>query len=155
MLYYEGSMVVISHSANIIRPLPEVWEFLTVPENYLLWQSGLISASATNGTEVGSRITFQTVALGRGFEVEAAVKVNNHRDKLEAVSTRGNFTFTVKFGLKEIPGGTRVSYSSRIDTHGIFQLAVGPLQSMNEVRQRADMEKLKILLEACSPAAEV
>lgn len=140
-------MIVTTNSIDIARPLEEVFEFLTEPQNYLLWQAGLISITATQGLEVGSRLSFQSVALGRGFEVEAKISANNHRDKIEAVSARGQFTFTSKYTLKEIPGGTRVRFSNRIDTHGIFHLAAGILQSMGEAKYRADLEQLKIVLE--------
>ena len=148
-------MISTTNSIDISRSLPEVFDFLQKPENYLLWQSGLFSITASNGTEPGSILTFQSVAMGRGFEVEAKITTNNHRDKIEAVSNRGSFTFTSKYDLKAIPGGTRLRFTNRIDTHGIFHLAAGVLQSMGEVKSKADLEQLKIMLEgqvALSPA---
>jgi carbon monoxide dehydrogenase subunit G len=140
-------MVITSHNIDIAKPLPEVFSFLSDPQNYLLWQSGVISIDATDGMNEDSIITFTSMGLGRKFDLGAKVTLNNGHNHIEAVSTRGPLTFTSKYILEEIDGGTRLHLSNDIRTHGIFQLASGVLQSMGETKYQADLQQLKIVLE--------
>ena len=140
-------MVITSHTIEIAKPLPEVFAFLNDPQNYQLWQSNLVEIQATNGMNEGSVITFTSMGLGRKFDLEAHITVNNGRDRIEATSTRGPLTFESKYFLEDAGDGTRVHLSSDIRTHGIFNLASGVLQSMGESKQQADLKQLKIVLE--------
>jgi carbon monoxide dehydrogenase subunit G len=147
-------MVDTKHAVDVKRTPKEVWDFLMNPQNYRLWQGGLINIEASDGMNTGSQIVFTSTGLGSQFNLAAEVTANNGKDNFELVSVRGPLTFTSRYQLEEIAGGTRLHVENHIQTHGVFNLASSALQTIGDIRNKADLQQLKTVLEVQNQPAQ-
>ena len=141
-------MVASTNTIEISRPLHEVYGFLMDVSNYLLWTGGLLKLEATDGMNVGSRLSFHSHGLGKTLELAAMVTANNGKSEFEVASVRGPVKFESRYILTAVGGGTHLTLQNRIDTNTVFRLAEPLLQSIGESKYDTDLRSLKAVLES-------
>lgn len=117
------------------------------PENYLVWQSGLLEIEASDSMNVGSTITFMATALGQRHKIQAVVTENDQHSSFTVVARQGPITFESVYKLGPIPSGTRLELLNKIDPGVVFRLAESALQAISDSRYEADLKSLKAILE--------
>ena len=143
-------MGTFEFSIFINRPPQEVFDYISNPENDLLWQPNLISSEWTTAEPAGVGSTKHVVTRVFGRKVEVNVEYtdwdppNMYRFK----SDDGPFSLvgTTKFEPKE--NGTQISLEGQIEGTGILKLVEGLIIRQAEKQDRANFETLKHLLEA-------
>jgi uncharacterized protein YndB with AHSA1/START domain len=145
-------MIAIELSAEIKRPVEEVFAYLTDPEKTTEWNSLVLEsrASPAGPLHVGSKIHSVIKFLGRRFEVTG--------DVTEYVSNR-NYTTksTVPFpaegtlSVEPVAGGTKVTIGGRAEPGGFFKLAEPILGRIAKRQFQAQLDTLKEILEAPVP----
>ena len=141
-------MVSSELHVDISRPKRDVWAFMTKVENVTLWWSGILKVATTNGMLEGSQLSLTTLNMGREFDFTAVITDNDGGSTLAAESQQGPITFETRYTLEDIEGGTRVHFSNHINTHAVFHLAEGVLQEVSDARYKADLVRLKHVLES-------
>lgn len=133
---------------DIARPRKDVWAFISKAENVPLWQSSVLKVTTTNGMLKGSQLKLSTATMGREFDLTAVVTDNDGGSTVAAKSQQGPITFETRYTLTDTQGGTRVHFSNHINTHAAYHLAEGVLQEVSDARYRADLARLKHVLES-------
>lgn len=144
-------MVVTSLKVTIKRSLRDIYQFLMEPDNYLLWQSGLVEIRTTNGMRPGSVIKFVSLGLGKRFTLEGLVTENDGVSTFTVVSNRGIIKFESNYVLRRHKDETELCLTNHINTGIVFKLAEGALQAIGDARYEGDLNMLKTILEN-SPA---
>jgi ligand-binding SRPBCC domain-containing protein len=140
-------MVTTSLHVDIRRPLEEVFHYLMDPQNYLVWQSGVLEIQASNGMAAGSVLSFVALGLGQKYKMQAVVTENDQHSSFTVVAHQGPITFESTYRLRPVPTGTRVELHMKIDPGVVFRLAQSALQSISDSRYEADLKSLKAILE--------
>ncbi len=141
----------IEESAEINRPLQEVFDYVSNPENLPVWSGIVLEVHKESQGELREGDRFTTVAkfLGRRFETPMEVTSHepprHHSDRSRGGPFEQEYTYTFE---ETADGATRLTQVAQGEPGGFFRL-VGPLLEMAGRRQfRADLQTLKDLLEA-------
>lgn len=142
-------MIHISKNIRLKRPPSRVFEFLQDPHNYTLWQITMEKIQATDGMQVGSRITY-TRTSEMGERVKGAIRIskNNGRDLLESESVGGLFDTRVRFDLE--PAGPHTLFKVDIKSIPLSPLppdAESTIKYVFGLRTESDLRRLQSVLE--------
>ena len=136
----------------IDRPVEEVFEFVSNPENDTSWQSGLEESRLTSEGPMGVGSTHLVVRRFLGKRIESLSEVTrfepNAKIGLNSLSPPGQFA--VEYTFEPINGGTRITTVAQADSGGLFKLGEPLVMKMVEAEMRRDFAALKELLEARS-----
>ncbi|HZA25956.1 MAG TPA: SRPBCC family protein [Dehalococcoidia bacterium] len=143
-------MVRIDHTVVICRPIKEVFEFLTNPENNQLWQEGVVKSRQISPGPVGMGTQGEDVRkyVGREFQTTYEIVEYEPDRKLWFRSLSGPIQFEGSYSLEPVDEGTRFSFTIQGDG-GPFSTLIGPLASRMARKQvESDSASLKKLLES-------
>lgn len=136
---------------DIMRPIDEVFTFITNFENNPKWQNGMKSCKFTSEGPVGVGTTYDQVAsfLGRTIETKFEVIEFEPNRMVKFVSRESTFPLQILRSVEPIDGGTHVHAIIEGDPNGIVFKLLGPLlDRMMASSINKDYARLKALLEA-------
>jgi carbon monoxide dehydrogenase subunit G len=139
------------HTIEIDRTPQEVFEFISQPENFPLWQESLIEIrrEASGPLRVGSEVTEVRSFMGRKMETTWTCTEHEPHERSSIEEDEGLVPFKGTFELEELDdGGTLFTWT--VETPGPRGIKVpGAIVGRMVRRQLAvDSERLKGLLEA-------
>ncbi len=137
------------HSIEIERPAEEVFEFISHPENFPLWQESLleIRREAKGPLRVGSQVTEIRSFMGRKMETTWTCTEHEPCERSSIEEDEGLVPFKGTFELEDLDGVTLFTWV--VETPGPRGIKVpGAIVGRMVKRQlAADSERLKELLE--------
>ena len=143
-------MFTFERSIFINRPPQEVFDYMSDPGNDTDWRDSAVSSEWTSEGPPGVGSTLRSVdkLLGRKMESTSEITAWDppHRYGQKAVSGPVPFELTVKFEAKE--KGTQLTMSGNAEPGGFFKLAEGLVRKQLEKQFDADLNGLKLALEA-------
>ena len=135
-------MISINLNTTILRPVWDVFDFITTPENNSQWQYGsLISVQISPGDmRVGTAFSSFGHFMGRRIQSDFEVTEfeTNKRYDFETVS--GPIQLQTSYNFEVVDRGTVVVVSSLINPGGFFKL-VDPIVARVARRQFKEMQK--------------
>jgi carbon monoxide dehydrogenase subunit G len=137
-------------SVEIAKPVHEVWEYLTDPENVPEWQSSAVSSHQVSDGPmgVGTRLEDERRFLGRRARSEVEVTEFEPERLLTLHGLSGPVRFTVRHRLGERNGGTRLDVEAEADPgSGIGRLARPMIERAAAHELKGDFQRLKRKLE--------
>ncbi|MFF0814685.1 SRPBCC family protein [Rhodococcus sp. NPDC003318] len=138
-------------SVVIARPVAEVFEFLSNPENAPAWNSNLVDYSVDSGKpdEVGAVISFAVKVAGLRLEASEEIvdfEPNKHigfRSKDSKIGYRRDLDFSAD------GAGTRVEYRQESEAGtGLFKFADPIVARLYAHDVRGNLENAKTILES-------
>jgi len=143
-------MIEFEHSIFIDRPREEVFEFVTDPENDPKWQSAIesVERASEDPIDKGSTYRYKVKFLGRNIESENEITSYEPPNQASFKSISGPIPFEGTFKFESKDGGTHLSLNGRTDAGGFFKLAEGLVGRQLNKQMEADLNSLKLLLEA-------
>ncbi len=143
-------MVEFEHRVFINRPLEEVFDFVSNPENDSQWIGPVESAwFASDGpVGAGSIVSSKAKFMGRSMESDSEVTVWDPPTKFGMKSAGGPVPYeqTITFTPKE--NGTQMDVRGHADIGGFFKLAEGLVGKQLNKQMKNDLNTLKSLLES-------
>ena len=143
-------MIKVEKSIIINKPVEEVFNYVTAPQNYTKWQSGVTNIIEDRGPRntVGSQFTEVRKFMGQEMHttLELTEFVPNARWTAKVV--KGPVPYEVNMTFQPIEGGTKVTTSVDGEPKGFFKLAEGMVAGQLEKSLAEDEQKLKEILEA-------
>ena len=143
-------MIKVEKSIMINRPVEEVFNYVTAPQNYTKWQSGVTNIIENRGPRntVGSQFTEVRKFMGQEMHttLELTEFVPNARWTAKVV--KGPVPYEVNMTFQPVEGGTKVTTSVDGEPKGFFKLAEGMVAGQLEKSLAEDEQKLKEILEA-------
>jgi uncharacterized protein YndB with AHSA1/START domain len=137
----------MEHTVRINRPPADVFRYLTDVEKAPEWQASALEVSPEGEIGVGARIREIRNFLGRRAEstLEVTEYEPGRRFSLRVVS--GPLPFEVRHALAPDGEGTRLDWVAETDTSRFPKLAVRMMAGTAERQFKADLERLKRVLE--------
>lgn len=143
-------MVKVEHTVVIFRPIKDVFEFLTNPENNCLWQDGVIrSCKISEGrVNVGTRGEDVRKYMGREFQTAYEILEYEPDKRLRFKSLSGPVKFEGSYTLEPVNEGTRFSFTIQGEAGPFAALIGGLAERMARKQVETDSATLKRLLES-------
>jgi len=143
-------MLRIEASVVINRPVEEVFEFVTNPENDPQWRSGFLESKQTSEGPKGVGTTEQGVVqlLGRRIEWTAEATEYEPNKKVKDKVAAGPMSAEQSQTFEPVEGGTRFTLVLEGETGGFFRLAEPIVIRILQRDLEADVANLKDILEA-------
>lgn len=144
-------MPVVEQSVFIARSPREVFDFITDPAKFPVWDASVVAAEQIGSGPVGlgTRIRGTNRIIGMQFDWVTEQTVFEPPTRSVLTSVEGPLTFTVTSALEPAEGGTRLTY--RIDADpglgGVFGRLADPFIEKAQARTvRANLDTLAELL---------
>ena len=143
-------MASIKMSVFIDRPQQQVFEFLTNPENDLLWQESLISSEWVTDEPAGVGSKKRVTVRLFGFTLKATTQYTawDSPTMYSFKSDDSPFSVTASTRLEPKGDGTQVTSEGTLEASGPLKLVVGMVARKAQKDDTANFEKLKQILEA-------
>ncbi len=145
-------MIRIEVSTEINRPVQEVFEYMADQTKVPEWNSSVEeSTPSETPIRVGTKMTQRARFLGRKLESVAVVTefVPNQRFALKIDKP---FQVTITNRFEAAGGGTKMTAVAEGELAGFFKLGDPIIARLAKKRIEADLDVLKELVEARSPA---
>lgn len=145
-------MYVTHETITINRPRQEVWDFVRIPDNQVLWQSNLIEyeSESDGDPKVGDQDRGVVKAAGRKIEWTSEIIQADLGKTMAMKSIEAPFPFTWRMELEDDGDQTHVTIHAETESLGGFFGKIGdPLVNKMYARDvKANLENLKEILEA-------
>ena len=111
-----------SASADIERPIEEVWELASGIEHMTEWMRGVSEPRMTSegGMALGATFASKYTYRGESFDVDYEVTEYDPPRRRQISSLEGPFPFTGTLTLEAIEGGTRVTNAVRAGSDALI-----------------------------------
>lgn len=143
-------MISINLSTLILRPVWEVFEFITTPENSPQWQYGSLESVqlSAGDMQVGTVISSFGHFMGRRIQSDFEVTEFETNRSYGFDTISGPIQLQTSYGFEAVQGGTNVIISCLINPGGFFKL-VDPIVARVARKQfKENLVRLKELIEA-------
>ena len=145
-------------STLIYRPVRQVFDFMSTPENDFQWQDGtLASARISEGaSEIGT--SFRSIGHLMGRRVQSTFEVTEYEPnrKYGFKSLSGPLQSYTSYTFEIDRGSTRIDISTQVNAINFFQVDQGVLGKRMKEQLKENLAVLKDLLETTRilPASE-
>ena len=143
-------MISINLSTLISRPIWEVFDFITAPENNQLWQYGSLESVQVSAGDLQVGTIFSSFGHFLGRRIQSNFEVTefeaNKSYGFETIS--GPIQLQTSYSFESVDSGTTVIVSSLINPGGFFKLVDPIVASAAKKQFKENLEKLKEILEA-------
>jgi carbon monoxide dehydrogenase subunit G len=138
----------MEHTVVIQRPPSEVFAYLTDVSKLPEWQTSASEATVEGEMRLGAHVHEVRSMLGKRAESTLEVSEFEPDRKFSLRVVSGPLPFEVRHTLTEDDGGTRLDWVGEADTSKFPRFAVRMVAGAVEAQFKADLERLKSLLEA-------
>ena len=142
-------MINLSISEIVYRPIRQVFEYVSTPENDFQWQYGtLATARLTEGASaLGS--FFRSIANLMGRRVVSTYEVTEYEPnkKYGFASRSGPLQSQISYTFEMENGGTKITMAVNANAENFFAMKEGTLLKGMKSQLRENMAMLKELLE--------
>lgn len=145
-------MFTLEKSISINRPQQDVFEFVSDPTNGSKWQSQFLSIEWASAEPHGVGSTQRSVTrfLGRDIETTVQITLWDPPNRYGFKSLSGPVPVEGEMKIEPEGNGTKVTLTGQVEAGGFFKLAEGLVKKQLENQFAANLEALKLLLEADS-----
>ena len=143
-------MISINVSMLILRPIWEVFDFISKPENNTQWQYGSIESVQLSAGNLQVGTVFSSFGHFMGRRIQSNFEVTEYEASksygFETIS--GPIQLQTSYSFEAVDHGTTVIVSSLINPGGFFKL-LDPIVARAAKKQfKENLARLKALLEA-------
>ena len=143
-------MILINESTLILRPIREVFDFVTAPENNFRWQYGSLESVQISDESMRVGTVFSSFGHFMGRRIQSTFEVTEFEANkcygFETIS--GPIQLQTSYSFETVDHGTTVIVSSLINPGGFFKL-IDPIVARAARNQyKENLAKLKEVLEA-------
>ncbi len=149
--------VFVETEIEIAVPRNEVAAYACDPDNATTWYRNIRSVEweSTPPLAVGSRIAFVASFLGRRLVYTYVVNELQPGERFVMSTEQGPFPMETTYTWSDLPGGgTRMTLTNRGDPGPFTKLTAPMIEGSIRRANRADLRRLKRILEPRPPAPE-
>jgi|SRR5687768_1855549 len=143
-------MIDLKVSTLIYRPVRQVFDFISAPENDFQWQYGtLVSARVSEGVnDIGSFFRSTGHLMGRRIESTFEVTEYEPNKKYGFKSLSGPLHSQTSYTFELANGSTKINISTQANVVNFFQMDERILEKKIKKQLKENLTLLKDLLEA-------
>ncbi len=142
-------MINLISSKLIYRPIKQVFDFISMPENDFQWQYGTLKSAQVSegGVRVGA--FFRSVGHFMGHRIQGTYEVTDYEPnkKYGFKSLSGPLHSQTVYTFELAGGGTKVNISTQAVAANLFQSDEGILEKKLKKQLKENLELLKDILE--------
>jgi len=151
-------MINANVSTIIYRPVQQVFDFVSKPENDFQWQYGTLETARLSEGANNLRTTFRSIGhlMGRRNLSTFQVTEYEQNKKYSFKSLSGPLHSQTSYTFETINGGTKINISTQTSVVNFFQINEGLIEKSVRKQLKENLALLKGLLEASHilPASE-
>jgi hypothetical protein len=150
LLLKENMMIRFDLNTHIYRPLTQVFEFVSTPENDFQWQYGTLTSAQISRGEPGLGMLFRAVGhlLGRRTETMYEVTVFESNKRYGFKSVSGLVDSCTLYTFEIAQGGTQVNLSTETNPKDLFRPNDAIVVKKFKKQYKENLAMLKSILEA-------
>jgi hypothetical protein len=143
-------MMKFELTINIYRPLPQVFAFVTLPENDFYWQYGTLVSEKISKGEMGEGTLFRTVGhfMGRRLEIIHGVTEFQSNQRYGFKSQSGPIDLQTLYTFEVMKGSTRISLSTQLILGEPFKSNLFAAEKTVKKEYKENLALLKDVLES-------
>lgn len=143
-------MISIYLSTLILRPVWEVFDFITTPENNPQWQYGSLESVKLSAGEMQVGTVFGSFGHFMGRRIQSDFEVtefeSNRSYGFDTIS--GPIQLQTSYSFEAVKGGTNVIITSLINPGGFFKMVDSIVARVARKQYKENLMRLKELIEA-------
>lgn len=143
-------MINLEMSTMINRPVGQVFDFMSTPENDFQWQYGtLVSARISEGASQRGT-SFRSIGHLMGRRIQSTFEVTEYEPnrKYSFKSLSGPLESRTSYTFETDKGVTQINISTQVNAINFFQVNQGVLEKGMKKQLKENLAMLKDLLEA-------
>lgn len=143
-------MINLNISTMIYRPIQQVFNFMSVPENDFQWQYGTLASTRLSEGTSNIGALFRSIGHLVGRRVESTFEVTEYEPnkKYGYKSLSGPLHSQTSYTFEIASGSTKVTVSTQANLVNFFQMGEGILEKKMKKQLKEDLAMLKDILEA-------
>jgi hypothetical protein len=143
-------MINLNMGTMIYRPISQIFDFMSTPENDFQWQYGtLASARISEGVStIGT--SFRSIGHLMGHRVQSTFEVTEYEQnkKFSFKSLSGPLQSHTSYTFEIDKGSTQINIAIQVNVINFFQVNQGVLEKKMKKQLKENLAMLKDLLEA-------
>lgn len=142
-------MINLTLSTNIYRPIKQVFDFVSKPENDFQWQYGTLASTRLSKNLVAMGSFFQSIGHLMGRRIQGTFEVVEYETdaKYGFKSLSGPLNSQTSYTFEVAEGSTRVNVSTQANLVNFFQMDERIVEKMMKKQIKENLAMLKDLLE--------
>lgn len=142
-------MINFNISTAIYRPIKQVFDYVSTPENDFQWQYGTLASARLLEGEIGLGMHFRSVGHLMGNRVQSVFEVNEYEPnaKYGFKSLSGPLLSQISYSFSIDRGSTKVGVCMQANGVNSIQIAEGVLEKWMRLQFKENLTMLKNLLE--------
>ena len=149
---YKGKcrMINLNNSTLIYRPISQVFDFMSTPENDFQWQYETLTSARLSEDVCSMGTFFRSIGHLMGRRVESTFEVNEYEPnkKYGFKSISGPLHSQTSYTFEIASGSTKINISTQANVVNFFQVDEGILEKKMKKQLKENLAMLKDLLEA-------
>jgi hypothetical protein len=137
-------------STTIYKPVQQVFDFVSKPENDFQWQYGTLETAKLSESVDNSGTIFRSIGhlMGRRNLSTFEVTEYEQNKKYSFRSLSGPLHSQTAYTFETVNGGTKINISTQASVGNFFQINEGILEKSYKKQLKENLALLKGLLEA-------
>jgi len=143
-------MINIISNKLIYRPVGQIFDFISTPENDFQWQYGTLTSARVSEGATGSGTAFRSVGHFMGHRNEGTFEVTDYEPnrKYGFKSLSGPLQIYTLYTFEITGGGTKVNVAMQASATNVFQAEDGVVGKKMKKQLKENLTMLKEILEA-------
>ena len=148
-------MINLNMSTMIYRPVKQVFDFVSTPENDFQWQYGTLATASLADGSGAMRTFFRSIGhlMGRRNLSTFEITQFEPNKKYGFQSLSGPVHSRTSYTVENVNGRTRFNISIQASAPNFFQITENLLWKMMKIQLEEDVATLKTILEKNSVAS--
>ena len=142
-------MIHFDLGVQIVRPLRQVFQFVTTPENDFQWQYGTLASTRLSQGEIGQGSIFRVVGHFLGQRMESICRVTGFEpyEKYGYSSQSGPIFSNTAYSFEMSGGRTELRLLVQIDPGASFKPGIAVTEKRLKKQYKENLALLKEILE--------
>lgn len=143
--------VDVTTKIEIDKPIQEVWDFATNPDNAPLWYENIISAvwQSPPPLQIGSLVEFVAKFMGREMRYTYEFKQHAPPNALIMMTSEGPFPMVTEYNFKSLSEHkTEMTLRNHGEPSGFTSIFSGLMSYMMKRANNKDLRSIKRMLES-------
>jgi len=143
-------MIDLNIGTMIYRPVKQVFDFVSTPENDFQWQYGTLATARLSEDDIEVGASFRSIGHLMGRRVQSTFEVTEYEPnkKYGFKSLSGPVHSQTSYTFETADGSTRINVSTQANVVNLFQMDDDTLEQRMNKQLKENLEMLKGLLEA-------
>ena len=142
-------MINLISNKLIYRPVKQVFDFISIPENDFQWQYGILKSAQISDGGIAVGTFFRSIGHFMGRRIEGTFEVTEYEPnkRYGFKSLSGPLHSQTLFTFELAGGATKVNISTQASATNVFQSDESVLEKKMKKQLKENMELLKDILE--------